>query len=347
MTRSRRTQVCPPCPRRKPTACSNRPNRDARLAKKKSPGAGSARARTHLHRTHYRPRPNTTGQLQHALRLWQFFDGSLSISSIATSACGRAFTPRDASRTLCVDPQRVSHQRVPRRQGWTLCQRRGACTMLENRAVLNRDRGERAMRWRGERESENVEDRRDEGGGFPFPGGGVGFPSGGSGRGGGHRHSRHSHHSRPDVLLWRRPERDPARRTSERRQRSELPGYPSCRSRAPTPPIFRCPGRQGPQIQHPADLQRGRSQAIRVGGPRRDGRCLAGIFARYGERYSDPKLVLFTGGVRSACGYGAAQMGPFYCPNDEKVYIDLSFYQELKRPLQSARRFRPGLCHRA
>ena len=71
------------------------------------------------------------------------------------------------------------------------------------------------------------------------------------------------------------------------------------------------------------------------------------IFARYGERYSDPKLVLFTGGVRSACGYGAAQMGPFYCPNDEKVYIDLSFYQELERPLQSARRLRPGLCHRA
>ena len=43
------------------------------------------------------------------------------------------------------------------------------------------------MRWRGERESENVEDRRDEGGGFgfPFPGGGMRFPSGGSGRGGG------------------------------------------------------------------------------------------------------------------------------------------------------------------
>ncbi len=52
--------------------------------------------------------------------------------------------------------------------------------------------------------------------------------------------------------------------------------------------------------------------------------------ARYGERYSDPKLVLFSGGVRSACGTGVAQMGPFYCPNDEKVYIDLDFYEELK-----------------
>ena len=69
------------------TARAAKPQRRARARriemrgrKKKSPGAGSARARTHIHRTHYRPRPNTTGQLQHALRLWQFFDGSLSVS---------------------------------------------------------------------------------------------------------------------------------------------------------------------------------------------------------------------------------------------------------------------------
>ena len=53
-------------------------------------------------------------------------------------------------------------------------------------------------------------------------------------------------------------------------------------------------------------------------------------FAQYGERYRDPKLVLFTGGVRSSCGMGMAAMGPFYCPMDEKVYIDLDFYRELK-----------------
>ena len=57
------------------------------------------------------------------------------------------------------------------------------------------------------------------------------------------------------------------------------------------------------------------------------GATCSGVTAR---RYSDPKLVLFTGGVRSGCGTGLAQMGPFYCPNDEKVYIDLSFYQDLK-----------------
>jgi hypothetical protein len=54
------------------------------------------------------------------------------------------------------------------------------------------------------------------------------------------------------------------------------------------------------------------------------------LFARYGARYNDPKLVLFSGGVRSACGLGMAQMGPFYCPIDEKVYIDLDFYEDLK-----------------
>jgi hypothetical protein len=55
-----------------------------------------------------------------------------------------------------------------------------------------------------------------------------------------------------------------------------------------------------------------------------------GILSRYGQRYSDPKLVLFSGGVRSGCGMGVAQMGPFYCPSDEKVYIDLDFYEDLK-----------------
>jgi predicted metalloprotease len=54
------------------------------------------------------------------------------------------------------------------------------------------------------------------------------------------------------------------------------------------------------------------------------------LFKQYGQRYSDPKLVLFSGAVSSACGLGQSAMGPFYCPNDEKVYIDLDFYQELK-----------------
>jgi uncharacterized protein len=54
------------------------------------------------------------------------------------------------------------------------------------------------------------------------------------------------------------------------------------------------------------------------------------IFQENGLVYQEPKLVLFTGTVQSACGYAQSAMGPFYCPADQKVYIDLSFYQDLK-----------------
>lgn len=55
------------------------------------------------------------------------------------------------------------------------------------------------------------------------------------------------------------------------------------------------------------------------------------LFKREGGRYQEPKLVLFSGSVRSACGFAKAAMGPFYCPGDQKVYIDLSFYDDLRR----------------
>lgn len=54
------------------------------------------------------------------------------------------------------------------------------------------------------------------------------------------------------------------------------------------------------------------------------------IFRREGQVYKEPRLVLFDGAVRSACGLGQAAMGPFYCPGDQKVYIDLSFYRDLR-----------------
>ena len=54
------------------------------------------------------------------------------------------------------------------------------------------------------------------------------------------------------------------------------------------------------------------------------------IFRASGKQYQDPKLVLFTGATPTACGTGQSAMGPFYCPGDHKVYIDLSFYRDLK-----------------
>jgi predicted metalloprotease len=54
------------------------------------------------------------------------------------------------------------------------------------------------------------------------------------------------------------------------------------------------------------------------------------LFRASGRTYVDPKLVLFSGAVQSACGFAQAAVGPFYCPADQKVYIDLSFYRDLR-----------------
>jgi predicted metalloprotease len=54
------------------------------------------------------------------------------------------------------------------------------------------------------------------------------------------------------------------------------------------------------------------------------------IFQQSGRRYRAPTLVLYDGQVRSACGMGQAAMGPFYCPGDEKLYLDLSFFRDLQ-----------------
>jgi len=59
------------------------------------------------------------------------------------------------------------------------------------------------------------------------------------------------------------------------------------------------------------------------------------VFRENGKTYQKPTLVLFSGTVESACGYAQAAMGPFYCPGDHKVYIDLSFYKDLQKQMHS------------
>ncbi|MFO7732868.1 MAG: neutral zinc metallopeptidase [Candidatus Aminicenantes bacterium] len=56
-------------------------------------------------------------------------------------------------------------------------------------------------------------------------------------------------------------------------------------------------------------------------------------FQKMGRTYVEPKLVLFSGQVDSACGFAGASTGPFYCPGDSKVYIDLSFFEDMQRRL--------------
>jgi predicted metalloprotease len=65
------------------------------------------------------------------------------------------------------------------------------------------------------------------------------------------------------------------------------------------------------------------------------------LFAASGARYTQPKLVAYTGGTSTACGQGQAVMGPFYCPGDQSVYIDPAFFQELKTRFGATGDFAP------
>jgi hypothetical protein len=60
------------------------------------------------------------------------------------------------------------------------------------------------------------------------------------------------------------------------------------------------------------------------------------IFAANGQQYEQPKLVLFRNGVRTACGSASSAVGPFYCPGDHKVYLDLGFFQEMQTRFHEA-----------
>lgn len=66
------------------------------------------------------------------------------------------------------------------------------------------------------------------------------------------------------------------------------------------------------------------------------------IFQKMGKNYTPPKLVMYRGATRTGCGTGQSVMGPFYCPTDSTVYIDLSFYDEMKNKLGADGDFAQG-----
>jgi uncharacterized protein len=157
------------------------------------------------------------------------------------------------------------------------------------------------MRLGRERPSENIEDRRGMGGGFGMPGGGMRIPIGGRGGigiGG----------IIVLLLLWLVFGINPLELLSG--------------GGVQIPSQTEAPTRTG---------EVGNDQTTdfvaRVLGSTE--RVWAEKFKAMGRRYDPPTLVLFSGAVQSACGMAQAAMGPFYCPPDQKVYIDLSFFEEM------------------
>jgi len=60
------------------------------------------------------------------------------------------------------------------------------------------------------------------------------------------------------------------------------------------------------------------------------------LFQQAGQQYRDPQLVLFSGGVNSACGFASSAVGPFYCPGDQRVYLDMTFFREMEQRFSAA-----------
>jgi uncharacterized protein len=145
------------------------------------------------------------------------------------------------------------------------------------------------MRWRGERQSTNIEDRRGLSGGKVAVGGGIG--------------------TIVILIIALLFGADP------RQLLEQLPADSGSevQSSRPTNP-------EEEELKQFVSVVLAKSEDV-----------WQDVFRQNGRQYREPTLVLFTDQVQSACGMAGAAVGPFYCPGDEKVYIDLSFYEELRR----------------
>ncbi|MCS3461043.1 neutral zinc metallopeptidase [Aeromonas sp. BIGb0445] len=164
------------------------------------------------------------------------------------------------------------------------------------------------MRWQNRRESNNVEDRRQQGGGS-----GGGLPIGGKGR---------------LILLVV----------------VMVAGYygvdlsPLLNGTDPSQSVSQqpSPDKQGTA---PANDELARFTSVMLASTED---TWEQIFQKSGSQYQPPKLVLYRGATRTGCGQGQSVMGPFYCPADKSVYIDLSFYQDMKTKLGADGDFAQG-----
>ncbi|MBK5074469.1 neutral zinc metallopeptidase [Budviciaceae bacterium CWB-B4] len=157
------------------------------------------------------------------------------------------------------------------------------------------------MRWQGRRESDNVEDRRSESGGFSrgMGGGGMRVPRGKGGL----------------VLLVV----------------VLVAGYYG----VDLTPLLNggdVQSTQQSQSLSPQDNEKAKFTSVVLASTEDTWDT---IFKKEGSSYQDPKLVLYRGATRTGCGTGESVMGPFYCPADKTVYIDLSFYQDMETRLKA------------
>jgi predicted metalloprotease len=173
-----------------------------------------------------------------------------------------------------------------------------------------------------DRESSNVEDRRGEdGGGLRFPGGGMRIPIGG---GGGFSITTLLIIGALMMFMGINP-LDVLFGSGGQINMPQLPQSERPVDRAPS----NIPGLPGsPQTQASGEDDE-KAFISRVLADTED--VWTSVFKNFGRNYPDPTLVIYSGITRTACGAGQAAMGPFYCPLDQKVYVDLAFYDELKR----------------
>ncbi|WP_347254272.1 KPN_02809 family neutral zinc metallopeptidase [Leminorella grimontii] len=157
------------------------------------------------------------------------------------------------------------------------------------------------MRWQGRRESENVEDRRQQSGGFSrgMGGGNIRLPSGKGGL----------------ILLVV----------------VLVAGYYGV-DLTPLLTGGEAPTTEQVQPVSEKDNEQAKFTSTVLASTEDSWRA---IFKQQGAQYQDPKLVLYRGATRTGCGTGQAVMGPFYCPADKTVYIDLSFYQDMEKKMRA------------
>jgi uncharacterized protein len=150
------------------------------------------------------------------------------------------------------------------------------------------------MRWRGERQSTNIEDRRGLSGGKIAVGGGLG--------------------SIVILIIALLFGIDPQQLLQQ------VPDDPQ--SQVQTSPRSRNPEEE--ELKQFVGVVLAKSEDV-----------WNDVFRQSGRQYREPTLVLFTDQVRSACGMAGAAVGPFYCPADEKMYIDLAFYEALRQRFEA------------